>query len=90
MKSSTECELMGLSEYIPYSLWLGCFLEEQGYKLKSNMIHQDNQSAMKMEVNGIGHHVLKIPDMLISDSSLSKIESTKTKWIYHIVLPDKC
>ena len=52
MNSSTECELVGLSEYVPYSLWLGYFLEEQGYKLKSNLIHQDNQSAMKMEVNG--------------------------------------
>ena len=52
VKSSTECELVGLSEYVPYSLWLGYFLEEQGYKLKSNLIHQDNQSAMKMEVNG--------------------------------------
>ena len=52
VKSSTECELVGLSEYVPYSLWLGYFLEEQGYKLKSNLIHQDNQSTMKMEVNG--------------------------------------
>ena len=52
VKSSTECELMGLSEYVSYSLWLGYFLDEQGYKLKSNLTHQDNQSAMKMEVNG--------------------------------------
>ena len=52
VKSSTECELMGLSEYVSYSLWLGYFLDEQGYKLKSNLIHQDNQSVMKMEVNG--------------------------------------
>ena len=34
VKSSTECELVGLSEYVPYSLWLGNFLEEKGYKLK--------------------------------------------------------
>ena len=52
VKSSTECELVGVSEYIPYSLWLGYFLEHQGYKLKSNLVHQDNQSAMRMEVNG--------------------------------------
>ena len=52
VKSSTEYELVGVSEYIPYSLWLGYFLEHQGYKLKSNRVHQDNQSAMRMEVNG--------------------------------------
>ena len=52
VKISTECELVGVSEYIPYSLWLGYFLEHQGYKLKSNLVHQDNQSAMRMEVNG--------------------------------------
>ena len=52
VKSSTESELVSLSEYVPYSLWLGYFLEEQGYKLKCNLIHQDNQSAMMMDVNG--------------------------------------
>lgn len=52
VKSSTEYELVGVSEYIPYSLWLGYFLEHQGYKLKNNIIHQDNQSAMGMKING--------------------------------------
>ena len=52
VKSSTECELVRVSEYIPYSLWIGYFLEHQGYKLKSNLVHQDNQSAMRIEVNG--------------------------------------
>ena len=28
VKSSTECELVGLSEYVPYSLWLEYFFEE--------------------------------------------------------------
>ena len=52
VKSSTEYELVGVSEYIPYSLWLGYFLEHQGYKLNNNIIHQDNQSAMGMKING--------------------------------------
>ena len=34
MKSSTESEIVGLSEYLPYTLWIGYFLEAQGYKEK--------------------------------------------------------
>ena len=73
VKSSTECELVGVSEYIPYSLWLGYFLEHQGYKLKSNLVHQDNQSAMRMKLM-VEHSVLEILVISISDISLSRIE----------------
>ena len=31
---------------------MGYFLEHQGYKLKENLVHQVNQSSIKMEVNG--------------------------------------
>ena len=51
-KSSTESELVGMAEYIPYNLWLLMFLEQQGYGIKNNVIYQDNQSAMLMEKNG--------------------------------------
>ena len=34
VKSSTESEIVGLSEYLPYTLWMGYFLEAQGYKIK--------------------------------------------------------
>ena len=34
VKSSTEREIVGLSEYLPYTLWMGYFLEAQGYKIK--------------------------------------------------------
>jgi len=51
-KISTESELVGLSEYIPYSLWMENFLDSQGYKLERNVIYQDNQSTMKMARNG--------------------------------------
>ena len=51
-KSSTEAELVGLSEYLPYDIWMKNFLESQGYEVKENIIYQDNQSAMKMEKNG--------------------------------------
>ena len=51
-KSSTEAELVGLSEYIPYNIWLFNFLNAQGYQIESNIVFQDNQSAIRMENNG--------------------------------------
>jgi len=50
-KSSTETELVGLSEYIPYTIWMKNFLHEQGYKVTGN-VYQDNQSSIKMGKNG--------------------------------------
>lgn len=51
-KSSTESELVGFSDYIPYTIWIRLFLASQGYKLKRNIVFQDNKSAMLMEING--------------------------------------
>lgn len=51
-KSSTESELVGVSDYLPYAIWFMYFMKEQGYELISNVLYQDNQSAMKMERNG--------------------------------------
>ena len=52
VKSSTEAEIVGTSEYMPYNVWVYNFLESQGYKLHENILFQDNQSAIKMETNG--------------------------------------
>jgi hypothetical protein len=52
VKSSTEAEIVGMSDYVPFNVWLQHFLECQGYKLKTNRIYQDNQSSIKMEKNG--------------------------------------
>ena len=51
-KSSTESELVGTSEYLPYNIWLKNFMSTQGYDIKDNILFQDNQSAIKMENNG--------------------------------------
>ena len=51
-KSSTEAELVGFSDYTPNSLWASNFLDKQGYTIQKNVVHQDNQSAMKLEING--------------------------------------
>ena len=51
-KSSTEAELVGVGEYLPYNIWLLMFLKHQGYEIKNNVVYQDNESAMLMEKNG--------------------------------------
>ena len=47
-KSSTESEIVGMSEFLPYTMWASYFLKGQGYNLKRNIFYQDNTSAIKM------------------------------------------
>ena len=51
-KSSTEGEIVGVSDFLPNMIWTRMFLEEQGYFLVENILFQDNQSAMKVIQNG--------------------------------------
>ena len=51
-KSPTESELVGDNEYLPYNIWYIMFLGAQGYRIKNNILFQDNESAIKMETNG--------------------------------------
>ena len=52
VKSSTEGEIVGVSDYLPNMIWVRMYLEAQGYALDENILFQDNQSAMKIELNG--------------------------------------
>ncbi len=47
-KSSTEAEIVGISDYLHFNIWLRMFLVERGYFLTKNIVCQDNQSAIKM------------------------------------------
>ena len=51
-KSSTESELVGMSEYLPMNLWIKKFLEDQGYNIESNIIYQGNESSIRLQRNG--------------------------------------
>ena len=51
-KSSTEGEIVGVSDFMPNMIWARMFLEAQGFLLKENILYQDNQSAIKIEENG--------------------------------------
>ena len=41
-KSSSEAELVGVSDYLPNTMWVKMFLEAQGYKMNDNSLEQDN------------------------------------------------
>ena len=51
-KSSTEGEIVGVSDFMPNMIWARMFLEGQGILLKENILYQDNQSAIKIVENG--------------------------------------
>ena len=48
-KSSTETEIIGSSDYIPWTLWDKRFLQAQGYILRRNIFYQDNMRAMRLK-----------------------------------------
>ena len=51
-KSSTEVEVVGASDYLPWILWMKWFLQEQGYGLKCTYLYQDNKSTIRLIKNG--------------------------------------
>jgi hypothetical protein len=51
-RSSTEAEFIAVDDVISKVLWTKLFLENQGQNTLMNIIYRDNQSAMKMELNG--------------------------------------
>ena len=52
IKSSTEAELVGSSDHIPYNLWLLMFMNMQDYTINNSVLYQDNQSTILMLKNG--------------------------------------
>ncbi len=54
-KSSTETELVLLADKLSNIVWMGYFIECQGYGIDKRIIFQDNMSALSLKKNG---HVL--------------------------------
>ena len=44
--------MVGASDYLPNVIWIELFLKHQGIMLQTSKFYQDNQSAMKLEING--------------------------------------
>ena len=51
-RSSTEAELVGINDVLSMILWTRLFLEAQGYHVTDNVLHQDNESTIKLARNG--------------------------------------
>ena len=51
-KSSTEAEIVGVSDYVPYAIHIRIFMEKQGYSTRRLVLNQDNTSTIQMEKNG--------------------------------------
>jgi hypothetical protein len=50
--SSTEAELVGLSDILPQTIWTREFLMEQGYDVEPATLYQDNTSTIHLANNG--------------------------------------
>ena len=50
-QSSTEYEVVGVSDFLPYTMWASYFLNAQGYTLDRNMFYQDNVSYGGITIN---------------------------------------
>ena len=48
-KSSTEAELIGVSEYLLYNIWMINFFKAQGYAIVNNILYRDNQSVIRIK-----------------------------------------
>ena len=51
-RSSTEAKLVGINDVLSMILWTCLFLEAQGYYVTDNILHQDNESTIKLARNG--------------------------------------
>ena len=51
-KSTTESEIFGTSEYLPFNICIVMFYEGKGYEITKNILFQDNESEINMEKNG--------------------------------------
>jgi hypothetical protein len=51
-KSSTEAELVALSDYASQAIWLRNFIIAQGYDVGPVILHQDNMSCMALVKRG--------------------------------------
>ena len=50
--SSTEAELVGISDVMKLIIWTRLFMESQGYSVTDNVLYQDNQSTILLANNG--------------------------------------
>ena len=50
--SLTEAEIVEVDDGMPLVIWTCNFMTAQRYKIKDNVVYQDNQSAILLQKNG--------------------------------------
>ena len=50
--SSTEAELVSISDVLGMMMWCKYFMENQGYTIENNILYQYNKSTMLLAKNG--------------------------------------
>ena len=50
--SLTVTELVGVDDVLTQVIWTQYFLKEQGHIIHDDVIYQDNQNAIRLEMNG--------------------------------------
>jgi hypothetical protein len=60
---------VGVDDGMPLVVWTRNFLTTQGFKVKDNVVYQDNQSATLLEKNGKGS-IKRTPNMTLGYSVL--------------------
>ncbi len=50
--SSTESEIVAVSDLIPQILWAPLFMKAQGFAVSDSILYQDNKSVMLLDTNG--------------------------------------
>jgi hypothetical protein len=51
-RSSTETKIVGDDDFMPAICWTRYFMKAQGYRVKDNVLFQDNKSSILLEKNG--------------------------------------
>ena len=72
-RSSTEAELVGVDDAVNMILWTKLFLEAQGYKISTNVLYQDNKSAILLEKNGKRSSSVQAKGHVLSTSVTSSL-----------------
>ena len=49
--SSTEAELVSISDFLGMMMWCKYFMEAQGYTIENNILYQDNKSTILLAKN---------------------------------------
>ena len=60
-KSSTEAEVVGVSDYMPYNIWVVMFLEEQGYRIFDNILFHIVIYLFPVQLRAKGNYDTTIP-----------------------------